>query len=242
MIRHDPSAMRPPHDAAGLYHYAVLLPSRKDLASTFLAVGEAGVSYEGYADHTFSEAIYLHDTEQNGIEFYADRPREAWPKWSELRGGVGQRRFASMNCPLDLDSLLRELSSGERTRPSPFPNGARLGHMHLRVTDLERSVEFYRSRLGFDVTMYFPEIGAAFLSADGYHHHLGLNTWHSRGGPSRSDGEAGLDGFTIRLPTRADVKAISERFPELAPGEDVFTVADPDGITIRLESLDSRTG
>jgi catechol 2,3-dioxygenase len=177
ILKHDPAAAAPPNDFAGLYHYAVLLPDRKDLASTFLAVGSSGVAYEGYADHTFSEAIYLHDTEQNGMEFYADRPRSAWPNWNDLtKGTAGYRRFASLNGPLDLDSLVGVLTSAERTRPVSFPQGARIGHMHLRVTDLERSLEFYHSRLGFDITMYFPEIGAAFLSVDGYHHHLALRT------------------------------------------------------------------
>src|SRR5208283_71174 len=163
ILKADPSAARAPLDSAGLYHYAVLVPERRDLASTFLAVGNSGVAYEGFADHSFSEAIYLHDTELNGMEFYADRPRSSWPNWNEMaKGAGGYQRFASMNGPLDIDSLLKELTKGQRTDPVPFPNGARMGHMHLRVTDLEKSVEFYRSRLGFDITMYFPEIGAAF--------------------------------------------------------------------------------
>jgi catechol 2,3-dioxygenase len=236
ILKHDPGAPRPPHDAAGLYHYAVLLPGRKDLASTFLAVGNSGVSYEGYADHTFSEAIYLHDTEQNGMEFYADRPRSAWPSWQSLAQAGGYQRFASMNGPLDLESLLKELPREERADPVPFPRGAGIGHMHLRVTDLSRSVEFYRDRLGFDVTMYFPEIGAAFLSAGGYHHHLGLNTWHSRGGPVRRDGDAGLEEFRIKLPSMRDLDAVSRRFSEFSPVGRSLTVRDPDNLAITIEA------
>ena len=128
ILKSDPAATRSPHDSAGLYHYAVLVPERRDLASTFLAVGNSGVAYEGFADHSFSEAIYLHDTERNGMEFYADRPRSAWPNWEEMsKGPGGYQRFASMNGPLDIDSLLRELTKGERTGPVPFPNGARIG-------------------------------------------------------------------------------------------------------------------
>ena len=237
LLKHDPGASRPPHNFAGLYHYAVLFPSRKDLASTFLAVGNSGVVYEGYADHTFSEAIYLHDSENNGIELYADRPRSSWPKWDELddRSG-GARRFASLNGPLDLDSLLRELANGERANPAPFPHGARIGHMHLRVTDLKKSVDFYHSKLGFDITMYFPEIGAAFLSVGGYHHHLGLNTWHSSGGSRHMRGEAGLEDFKIMLPSSDELAAVSKRFPESSPRGRSLTVEDPDGIGITFET------
>ena len=236
-LKHDPAAPRPAHDFAGLYHYAVLLPERKDLASTFLAVGNSGVVYDGYADHTFSEAIYLHDPGENGMEFYADRPRSEWPKWGEMGTGPGgYRRFASLNGPLDLDSLVKELSGGEMADPVSFPRGAKIGHMHLRVTDLERSVEFYHSKLGFDVTMYFPEIGAAFLSVGGYHHHLGLNTWHSRAGSPHRQGEAGLEEFKIVLPSRGDLAAVSERFPQSTRGDRTLTVRDPDGIAITFES------
>jgi len=237
LLKHDPAASTPPRDFAGLYHYAVLLPERKDLASTFLAVGSSGLSYEGYADHTFSEAVYLHDPEQNGMEFYADRPRSAWPNWKDLsKGAGGYQRFASLNGPLDFDSLLRELTAGERANPVSFPRGARIGHMHLRVTDLERSVEFYHSKLGFDITMYFPEIGAAFLSVDGYHHHLGLNTWQSKGGSPHRQGEAGLEELKIMLPGADDLAAVSKRFPESGPVGRRLTVKDPDGIAITLES------
>ena len=236
ILKADSAATRPPHDSAGLYHYAVLVPERRDLASTFLAVGNSGVAYEGFADHSFSEAIYLHDTERNGMESYADRPRSSWPNWEEMsKGAGGYQRFASMNGPLDIDSLLRELTKDGRTNPIPFPNGARIGHMHLRVTDLEKSVEFYRLRLGFDITMYFPEIGAAFLSVGGYHHHLGLNTWQSKGGPPHGQGDAGLEEFRITLPSAAELDAVSNRFPEFKRGERSLTVRDPDNLAITFE-------
>ena len=237
LLKHDPEAATPPRNSAGLYHYAVLLPGRKDLASTFLAVGNSGVAFEGYADHTFSEAIYLHDPERNGMEFYADRPRSTWPSWDGLsRRAGGYQRFASLNGPLDLDSLLRELTSEERTKPTSFPQGARIGHMHLKVTNLERSLEFYHSRLGLDVTMYFPEIGAAFLSVGGYHHQLALNTWHSDGGSPHRRGEAGLEEFRIHFPSTGDLAAVSRRFPEFRGGGRSLTIEDPDGIAITLES------
>lgn len=232
-LRHDPGARPSPRDFAGLYHYAVLLPRRKDLASTFLSIGNSGVAYEGFADHTFSEAIYLHDVERNGMEFYADRPRAAWPDWGRMMQG-GYNSFAAMNGPLDFDSLLRELSSAERAKPAAFLSGARIGHMHLRVTDLERSVRFYHERLGLDVNAYMPDMGAAFLSVGGYHHHLGLNTWHSKGGSAHRDGEAGLEGFRMILPSRPALDALSSQFPTSRVKDGILRLSDPDGIRIEI--------
>lgn len=234
-LKNDPAARRVPSDFAGLYHYAVLVPQRRDLASTFLSIGNSGVIYEGFADHTFSEALYLHDVELNGIEVYADRPRSDWPDWGKmLQRGYGA--FAAMNSPLNLDSLLRELTPAERAAPVAFPKGARIGHMHLRVTDLERSVRFYKERLGLDVNAYMPEIGAAFLSVGGYHHHLGLNTWHSEGGTPHTEGEAGLEEFRIVLPSRSSLDALSSRFPGSEVSGGVLRLKDPDGICIRVQA------
>jgi catechol 2,3-dioxygenase len=236
VIKHDPDARRPPHDFAGLYHYAALLPDRKGLASTFLAVGKTGVSYEGFADHSFSEALYLHDVEMNGMEFYADRPRSTWPDWKLVRGTGGFMRFAALNKPLDLDSLVGELDREERASPISFPRGARIGHMHLRVTNLERSVNFYHERLGLDVMAHMPEMGAAFLSVGGYHHHLGLNTWHSQGGSSHSRGDAGLEEFRMVLPDEAALNEVAARFPGSPEDNGVISITDPDGIMISISS------
>jgi catechol 2,3-dioxygenase len=232
-LKHDPDARRPAHDFAGLYHYAVLLARRKDLASTFLSVGNSGVAYEGFADHTFSEALYLHDLERNGIEIYADRPRNAWPDWTQMMKD-GNNGFAAMNGPLDFDSLLKELSSAERAKPSAFPNGAGIGHVHLRVTDLDRSVRFYHERLGMDVKAYMPEMGAAFLSVGGYHHHLGLNTWHSKGGSQHRQGEAGLEEFRMILPNKTALVSLSSQFPESMLEGGRLRLSDPDAIRIEI--------
>jgi catechol 2,3-dioxygenase len=234
-LRHDPLAKRPSTNFAGLYHYAVLLPKRRDLASTFLSIGNSGVAYEGFADHTFSEALYLHDAERNGMEIYADRPRTAWPDWNEM-SRVGYSSFAAMNGPLDFDSLLGELDADGRAKPVAFPNGARIGHIHLRVTDLAQSVRFYRDKLGLDVNAYIPEIGAAFLSVGGYHHHLGLNTWHSEGGSAHREGEAGLEEFRMILPKRQAIDGLSRQFPESNTKEGRLRLSDPDGIQIEIEA------
>ncbi len=239
ILKHDPNARATPHNFAGLYHYAALVPDRKSLASTYLAIGNSGAAYEGFADHSISESLYLHDVERNGIEIYADRPKNAWATFMELmkRGESDDtRKFLSLNKPLDFNSLLRELSEGERNNPSPFPSGARIGHVHLRVTNLERSVRFYHERLGLDIIGNLPAIGGAFLSVGGYHHHIGLNTWHSLGGSPHEEGEAGLENFKIIVSDRSILRSLTSRFPDSSEKNDQISISDPDGIRIVIES------
>jgi len=239
ILKHDPKAKLVSHDFAGLYHYALLLPDRRGLASTYLAIGESGKPFDGFADHSVSEALYLHDLERNGIEIYADRPRDEWPDWKGLltaatRGST--RDFISLNRPLDFNSLLVELSAEERRDPISFPRGAKIGHIHLRVTDLARSVKFYHERLGLDIVGNLSSIGAAFLSVGGYHHHIGLNTWHSLGGSPHEGGEAGLENFRIVLPNIESFNALSAQFHELPVVDGELPISDPDGIRILITS------
>ena len=238
-LREDPQARQAPSDFAGLYHYAVLVPDRRSLASTFLAIGSSGVAYEGFADHQVSESLYLHDVERNGMEIYADRPRSAWPDWrkiSERIAATGDMSLmAPMSQPLDVESLLGELGEeGARGKPAAFPTGARIGHVHLRVTDLERSVKFYHEKLGLEIMMHVPQMGAAFLSAGGYHHHLGLNTWHSLGGTPHEDGDAGLDELKVLVPEGAVLDEVARRFPGSGDENGSLAVRDPDGIRIAI--------
>jgi len=233
-LRHDPLAKIPSHDFAGLYHYAVLVPDRKSLASTYLAVGNSGAPYDGFADHTVSESLYLPDTENNGIEIYADRPRETWVKFKEAMNGRNRFGFSRLNLPLNFNSLLQELTSEERKDPKAFPRGARLGHMHLRVTNLERSVRFYTEKLGLDIIGNMPDIGAAFLSTGGYHHHIGLNTWHSYNGTPRRDEDAGLDEFKVMVP-EGTLAELENDFSQLRNENGILSIRDPDGIRISIE-------
>ncbi len=242
ILKHDPNAKTTSHNFAGLYHYAVLVPNRNSLASTYLAIGNSGATFEGFADHTVSESLYLHDAERNGMEIYADRPKDKWPRFFELmkRGGSdGIHKFMSLNKPLDFNSLLEELSKEERNNPSYFPSGGRIGHIHLRVTNLERSVKFYHETLGFNIIGNLPEIGAAFLSVGGYHHHIGLNTWHSLGGTPHQEGEAGLENFKIVVPDKGVLKVLRSRFSDPFPTNDQLSISDPDGIRIVIESAKS---
>lgn len=181
----------------------------------------------------------MHDVERNGIEIYADRSKNTWPRFMELMkraGSDGIRKFLSLNKPLDFGSLLGELSKEERNNPSCFPSGARIGHIHLRVTNLERSVKFYHERLGLNIMGNLPQIGDAFLSVGGYHHHIGLNTWHSLGGTPHEEGEAGLENFKIIVPDKSVLRSLTSRFPDSSEENGQLPIADPDGIRIVIES------
>ncbi|MHB1907616.1 MAG: VOC family protein [Nitrososphaerales archaeon] len=227
ILKNDPNAKEVSHDSAGLYHYAIVLPDRKSLAQAYSTI-EGKASFEGFADHGVSEALYLHDSERNGIEIYRDRPREEWNHDKE--GHV-----VITTLPLDLNEVLSELPSEKSTKTFPF--GARIGHMHLRVTNLERSVEFYHEKLGFDVTTDLSNFGAMFLSAGGYHHHIGLNTWHSLEGRPHETGERGLDEFTIEVPYQ---KLLVKKFESqlenaLFTSKREIKILDPDGIPVKIK-------
>jgi catechol 2,3-dioxygenase len=231
VLRQDPKAETAPMDAAGLYHYALLLPNRKSLAAAYLSLGRAGVLFEGHADHEVSEALYLADPEFNGIEIYADKPREQW-KFDE----DGKVEMATL--PLDVDSLLREVSGMPQENVKAIPEGTRIGHVHLKVTDLGRSIAFYQEVLGLDLTRYYGS--AAFLSVGGYHHHIGMNTWESLGGPARRGGWSGLESFTIEMP-EARVNEVSNRLVDgsfaYSMDSNRLLLADPDGIELVIRAV-----
>lgn len=191
---------RPPH-TSGLYHFAILLPARADLARALQRLVEARYPIDGASDHLVSEAVYLADPDGNGIETYADRPRSAWP--------VQNGRLRMDTLPLDIDDLMGEL----QTHPpaaTGLPDGARIGHVHLHVADLGAAEAFYRDVLGFDLMVRYGD-SASFLSAGGYHHHIGLNTWAGVGAPPPPPDAAGLRYFTIRLPNAAELARVVGR-------------------------------
>jgi catechol 2,3-dioxygenase len=193
----------PPLDrgATGLYHLAILVPSRTDLAFALARLARARWPLDGASDHLVSEALYLPDPDGNGIEIYRDRPRE---QWQRVNG-----QLAMSTLPLDLQSVLEEIE-GAPAIQSHAPSGTRIGHVHLQVSDIAEAEEFYSGVLGFDVIVRgYP--GALFVSAGGYHHHIGLNTWHSRGaGPAR-DGAIGLRSFTVTLPDAEALEGVLVR-------------------------------
>ena len=213
--------------SAGLYHVAYLLPSRAALGALLSRIIASGYPIQGAADHIVSEAVYLADPEGNGIELYTDRPRSAWA-WTS-----GQVAMATE--PLDLQSLIEE---GARTWPSGQAIHAEtsIGHVHLQIGDLRRGEDFYNGQLGFDVTQRsYP--GALFLSAGGYHHHIGLNVWGGRGIPPRHEGERGLESFSILVPDAAAFRAIAGSRSDQdssGPGKPRVRLHDSDGIAVDI--------
>ena len=225
----DPDAPPRPRGTSGLFHLAILVPSRADLARALQRVAEAGWRLSGASDHLVSEALYLSDPEGNGIELYRDRPREEWP----VRDGVLQMD----TLPLDLDGVLGELRREDAE--SGMPDGTRIGHVHLNVGDLAAAEAFYSGALGFDVTVRgYP--GALFVSAGGYHHHLGLNTWAGEGAPPAPEGSRGLRQFEIVLPSGESLAAEEDRLREAGfePEEDEGGVraTDPSGNRVLLRA------
>ena len=227
-IRERPGVQAVPRRGRlGLYHFAVLLPDRASLgrfAGHLASLGE----YAGMADHLVSEAFYLTDPDGLGIEVYADRPRETWA----VRAG----KIAMATDPLDLDSLAQ--AAGGRPWDGA-PPGTRIGHIHLYVDDLDRAGAFYHTGLGLDrISLEFP--GALFMSAGGYHHHLGTNTWAALA-PKATDQDARLLEWSIQLPDQESVEgaAASLRGQGLEvtrSGADVV-VTDPWGTNLRLTTV-----
>lgn len=239
-LHHDPNAKNASPHSAGLFHFAILVPNRESLASTYLALKNSGVYYDGFADHLVSESLYLRDPENNGIEIYRDRPARDWPRDSE--GNIMMDTL-----PLNLQSIAAEMDRLESKNPVAFPIGARIGHMHLKVTNLERSIKFYHKILGFDITVDWRSMGAAFLSAGGYHHHVGMNTWHSMNGKVHSNDVLGLENFTITVPDISSFNRIrsaikshhlssEEKQKEQKSYGNQLMVSDPDGIQIVIRS------
>lgn len=224
VLEHAPDAKPDDPRSAGLFHTAFLMPTREDLARWFVHVANNRVPLTGASDHLVSEAIYLDDPEGNGIEVYRDREPDEWT-WKNDSVQMATIR-------LDLDGLAAV--AGNHPAYAGAPAGLRIGHIHLRVGDVETAERFYHGALGFDVTTHYP--GASFMSSGRYHHHVGANIWHSRGAGPRDPARAGLAWFAVEA---ADgLEAVKARLAEAgvatSPGKDGFAVADPWGTRVRL--------
>ena len=193
--------LRPrPLTTTGLYHVAILLPTRRDLAYTLNRLLEARYPF-GASDHLVSEALYISDPDANGLEIYRDRPRAEW-RWQP------DGQIVMTIDPLDTAGILAELQdAGVPWRG--MPAGTTIGHMHLQVSDIPTAEAFYHTILGFDVMARLQ--GALFLGAGGYHHHIGLNTWNSYGALLQPEDAAGLRSFVIRLPHAEALARVRER-------------------------------
>ncbi len=197
---------RPSVGYTGLYHFALLVPERADLARWLAHAARDRVALVGLSDHFVSEALYLSDPDGHGIEIYWDRPREVWE---------GQVASRLTTIALDVDSLLGELSEPAAEPFDGLAPGTAIGHVHLRVADVPEAVAFYRDVLGFALMAQLGS-SAAFLSAGGYHHHIGANSWESAGAPAPPSGIAALRRATIVLPDAAERDRVLARLAESA--------------------------
>ncbi len=217
-----------PLRSTGLFHVAIRVPSRRALAQMIRHLLESQWLLQGFANHDVSEAVYLMDPDGNGLEVYADRPRDEWP----LRNGLVEM----VTEPLDLDDVLDELADW----PSPWEGidpGANIGHVHLRVSQLERAEAFYHGVLGFDVTQR-DLVGALFMSAGGYHHHVGANVWSSEDGPRPPADAVGLIAFSVVVPPATllelETRMRAAGVPARNDDEGRIRAGDPDGNFIEL--------
>ncbi|MEW5594471.1 VOC family protein [Peribacillus frigoritolerans] len=207
----------------GLYHFALLLPTRADLSIFLRHLLQTKYPF-GAADHEVSEALYITDPDGNGIEVYSDRPYTDW-RWA---GG----EVAMGTDPLDGNDLLRE-SDGEWSK---LPAGTLMGHIHLHVADLRKTEEFYMQGLGFAVVNRYG--GALFTSTGGYHHHIGLNTWNGVGAPAPKGNSVGLNWYTLVYADEEARNKVTEQLEGIGAvvteKEGFFAVTDPSGNEIHL--------
>ncbi|MBV7506123.1 VOC family protein [Bacillus sp. sid0103] len=208
---------------SGLYHFAILLPSRADLSVFLRHIIQTGYPL-GAADHYVSEALYLNDPDGNGIEVYRDRPSSEW-KWNN-----GLVEMATEE--LDGNGIIAE-SDAEWTG---LPVGTIMGHIHLHVADLKKAEEFYTKGLGLEVVSYYPQ--AAFLSSGRYHHHIAINTWQGQGAATLPKNSVGLNWYSLVFPNQAArdkaINQLKQIGAQITKEADFFVTEDPSGNQIRL--------
>ncbi|ECK9851460.1 VOC family protein [Listeria monocytogenes] len=218
------NAVVPEVPRIGLFHTAFLLPTRESLADVLLHLAKSGYPIDGAGDHAYSEALYLHDIEGNGIEIYADRPKAEW-----MRDGDGNLPMVTEQ--VDVDSLL-QIATDE-----PFtgmPNGTIIGHVHLQVADADKAEQFYKEVLGMNLTTAIPS--ARFFAAGDHHHHIGSNVWAGRNLELLQENETGLAWFTIITPDKdAIITNLIEQGYDVKRLENTISVTDSNGIKIHFK-------
>ncbi len=222
----------------GLYHFALLLPNRRELAR---AIGRLfALRYPNYpTDHIMTKTTYLDDPEGQNIELYADTPEDGMMGFVN-EDFVARRADGSPSSgrePLDVEALLRELAPGDRL-DEPMPRGTRLGHIHLYVADLDAAMRFYHGLLGFDDMGIARGFRMGMVSAGGYHHHIGFNTWVGEGAPPPGGDALGMRYFSVVLPDPSELGRLEERLrlagAEVQPTEPGLIVRDPSRNAVRL--------
>lgn len=201
LVLHEEPTARPAGRHAGLFHFALLFPTREELARVAVRLADRRTPVDGLSDHGTHEAIYLPDPDGNGIELAADRPREQWPQFG------GSAGYAAGPAPLDVEDLLRTVSGEEPRRHAD--GGLRMGHVHLHVGDLDAAARFYLEGIGFELMAQLPT--ARFVAAGGYHHHVGFNVWRGVGvGPAPADA-VGMRHWTLLLAGESELEALGNR-------------------------------
>ncbi|MNB73433.1 Catechol-2,3-dioxygenase [compost metagenome] len=211
---------------AGLFHFAILLPDRPSLGLVLRNLIDSQMEI-GQGDHLVSEALYIQDPDNNGIELYRDRPRDTWQ-----RDSAGD--YVMTTDPVDVDGLL---AASEGLAWKGLPAGTVIGHVHFHVGDLAEAKKFYVDALGFEPTTHYGN-SALFISAGGYHHHMGLNIWAGQGAPATPDNAPGIDYFTLQLPGVHEVEAVALRVREagypVTDAADGVILTDPWNVGIHL--------
>ncbi len=221
-----------PGRTAGLYHVALLYPSREELARVVERIAALQVPVQGASDHGTHVAIYLPDPDGNGLELAVDRARDAWPDLADIEA-ISPRA-------LDLRSLLGTIADDAELAVQAGP-GVRVGHLHLHVGELERAMAFYVDALGFELVTHIDT--AAFMSAGGYHHHLAVNTWRGDGVPGPDPRQVGLAAWRIELPAASDLDELERRLSDAGEvverrSPELLVTRDPWGIELRVATRD----
>ncbi len=228
LVLTEQSGARLTRGTTGLYHFALLVPSRLELARTLRHLTHSETPIYGASDHAVSEALYLTDPDGHGIEIYRDRPREAW--------AFPNGRLKLVTEPFDADGVLSELTGNEPTWTGLHPD-TRMGHIHLHVSHIPAAEQFYRDLLGFEVMARYGS-EASFVAAGGYHHHLGLNTWAGIDAPPPPEDAARLLWYEIALPETAVLEELTHRIEAaglpIERRENGRYTTDPAGNGIRL--------
>nr|WP_263324043.1 VOC family protein [Neobacillus sp. Marseille-Q6967] len=212
-----------PERTAGLYHFAILLPTRADLSVFLRHIVQKGYPL-GAADHYVSEALYLNDPDGNGIEVYRDRPSKEWT-WKNGLVDMATEQLDGNGILAESDAVWTGL-----------PAGTLMGHIHLHVGDLKKAEEFYTRGLGFEIVSYYPQ--AVFLSTGKYHHHIAINTWQGAGAPTPPENSVGLSWYTLVFPSETErdnaVKQLQQVGAPIRNEEGHIETKDPSGNRIRL--------
>lgn len=230
LVLHRVNNPTPRKKTTGLYHVAILLPNREDLARLIYHLVNNQVELDGVADHGVSEALYLTGPEDMGIELTCDRDYDQWPIDED-----GQLDMITEE--LDLDNLILTIQ-GKNKKWTGLPAGTTIGHIHLRVAELENTAKFYTT-LGFEITQAYGE-QALFFSSGDYHHHIGANTWQSAGADFLAADTAGLNYYEVVLPDQKSIENLAKVLEEaefaLEKTEHGVFLVDPNGIHLKLVS------